>query len=303
MAKTKGKNRREKYTFIVIPQNAGRTLKIGVPRSRLVTLGVFVLTAVLIFAGVCISYYIKRDQIQHIDQIISDSREKQETIDVLNQELEDIQKQQEDISKKQEEIKRLMGIKADPNSAGKQTGTGQGGEDMNTCPDYSEALLAAQNIKIKLARQDQELDELLARVTNNTEYFRSVPNFLPAKGTITSEYGWRRSPFGGKNRSFHNGIDIANASGTPIAAAGDGKVSFAGSKAAYGRTVIIEHGSGFTSFYGHCSELLVKEGQEVKKGQIIARMGNTGNSTGPHLHFTVLKWGAYQDPMIYLPQN
>ncbi len=301
MPKKKRGRQNSKYTLILIPQSTGKTRQIGIARSRMLTLGVCAIIAIMVFCGVCISYYVKRNQINQVDQIISENHEKQDTIDQLNQEMGDIQKQQEDIAKKQEEIKRLMGIKAESSTYNKQNSEGQGGEDLVIDTDDPDVLWIAQSIKSELARQDQELDELMARVTNNTEYFRGVPNLMPTKGTITSEYGWRKSPFGGKKLSFHNGVDIANASGTAILAAGDGKVIFAGWKAAYGRTIMIDHGTGFTSFYGHCSEFLVKEGQEVNKGQLIAKMGNSGNSTGPHLHYTVLKWGVYQDPMVYLP--
>ena len=84
-------------------------------------------------------------------------------------------------------------------------------------------------------------------------------------------------------------------------AAGDGKVIFAGWKAVYGKTVEIDHGYGFISRYGHNSAILVNEGDKVKKGEPIARLGNTGNSTGPHLHFTILKNNESVNPVNYLP--
>ena len=115
----------------------------------------------------------------------------------------------------------------------------------------------------------------------------------PAYGTITSRYG-RRS------RGFHTGIDYASPVGTPIKAADNGTVAFAGRSGGYGNLIKITHGNGTETYYAHCSAILVKNGQKVSKGQQIGRVGNTGNSTGPHLHFEVRKNGAPQNPQAYV---
>jgi murein DD-endopeptidase MepM/ murein hydrolase activator NlpD len=115
----------------------------------------------------------------------------------------------------------------------------------------------------------------------------------PASGSITSKFGerWGRD---------HNGIDIAASTGTNIYAYQSGKVTFSGWKNGYGNVVIISHGSGLQTYYGHCSKLLVKTGQSVEKGQHIAEVGSTGRSTGPHLHFEVRKNGTPVNPAPYL---
>lgn len=116
----------------------------------------------------------------------------------------------------------------------------------------------------------------------------------PARGVITSRFGWRRY------RYHHNGIDVAAPAGTPIYAASDGVVEFAGWKGGYGRVVYVRHPDGVTSVYAHASQLLVRAGQRVTRGQAIARVGCTGACTGPHLHFEVHVDGRPVNPITYL---
>jgi murein DD-endopeptidase MepM/ murein hydrolase activator NlpD len=116
---------------------------------------------------------------------------------------------------------------------------------------------------------------------------------------ITSGFGSRLHPILKKYR-YHSGVDIAAPKGTPIVAADNGVVIFSGVKGGYGRTVMIDHGLGYSSVYGHTSVLLVSKGQKVKQGQRIALVGSTGLSTGPHLHFEIRKSGVPQNPKKYL---
>jgi murein DD-endopeptidase MepM/ murein hydrolase activator NlpD len=121
----------------------------------------------------------------------------------------------------------------------------------------------------------------------------------PCQGRITSEYGYRPRPNYGYLQ-LHTGIDIAVPTGTPIHAAEDGVVTFAGAKGSYGNAVILDHGGGITTLYGHNSRLAVKAGDSVKRGDTIAYAGSTGNSTGPHCHFEVRINGVAKNPRSYL---
>lgn len=117
--------------------------------------------------------------------------------------------------------------------------------------------------------------------------------FWPARGVLTSRFGWRY-------RRHHDGIDLASPRGTPIYAARDGVVDFAGWKGGYGRVVYLGHGGGVVTLYGHASSLSVQAGQRVKKGQLIARVGCTGSCTGSHLHFEVRVNGRAVNPLTYM---
>ncbi len=121
---------------------------------------------------------------------------------------------------------------------------------------------------------------------------------LPCRGRYTSSFGWRRHPIHG-GRSFHDGQDIAAPSGTTIRAAADGTVVHSGWKGPYGRCVMVAHGSGYVTLYGHCSATLVNVGQRVRQGQPIGRVGSTGWSTGPHLHWSVYRNGKAVNPLSF----
>ena len=121
----------------------------------------------------------------------------------------------------------------------------------------------------------------------------------PVSGDITSYFGNRIHPIL-KKRKYHTGLDIAALTGTPIAASDTGVVIFSARNGGYGLMVMIDHGAGISTLYAHCSRLLVNKGQKVSKGEIIAKVGSTGLSTGPHLHFEVRKGGVPVNPLNYI---
>jgi murein DD-endopeptidase MepM/ murein hydrolase activator NlpD len=122
----------------------------------------------------------------------------------------------------------------------------------------------------------------------------------PVSGNVTSSYGWRRNPFNRSLRHFHNGIDIKGSTGTPIRAAMSGRVSAVGYDNIFGNYVVINHHSGYRTLYGHMSVIRTKTGAYVAQGERIGDIGSTGQSTGPHLHFTVYKNGATTNPRALL---
>ena len=132
-------------------------------------------------------------------------------------------------------------------------------------------------------------------LSEEKEYILGWGFIKPCRGWVSSRYGWRRDPFT-RQRRFHRGIDLAVSTGTPIYAARDGKVILSGWSGGYGRLIVIKHTQGYSTRYGHNSVNLVKKGQKVKQGQLIARVGNTGRSTGSHLHFEIRRWGHALNP-------
>lgn len=147
------------------------------------------------------------------------------------------------------------------------------------------------NLKIEIKKDIQE-EKRKEKATINGVYIAVVP----VRGSITSRYGVRESV---RNHS-HTGLDIAAPTGTPIKAAASGTVTYSGTKGGYGNVIIVDHGNGITSYYGHCSKLYKKIGAKVNAGDVIAAVGNTGNSTGSHLHFEIRKDGIYVNPSQYL---
>jgi murein DD-endopeptidase MepM/ murein hydrolase activator NlpD len=146
--------------------------------------------------------------------------------------------------------------------------------------------------------RERSLRELKAFVEEKASVLAATPTIFPVKGLVTAGYGYRKSPFTGQ-RELHEGLDIAAPYGTPIMATADGIVTFAGPLAGYGNTVFVDHGHGFSTFYGHCSSYRVREAQRVRRGEVIAFVGTTGRTTGPHVHYEVHVNGVISNPMKY----
>jgi murein DD-endopeptidase MepM/ murein hydrolase activator NlpD len=145
-----------------------------------------------------------------------------------------------------------------------------------------------------LERELKSYEELLKKRA-------TVPSIWPVGGELTDGFGGRRNPFGGWGSEFHTGQDIATLWGTPVVAAAQGIVIFAGWQNGYGQIVIIDHGNGLTTRYGHLSGIDVEVGQQLARGEQLGRVGSTGRSTGPHLHYEVRINDEPVNPLQYLP--
>ncbi|MBW1645931.1 MAG: M23 family metallopeptidase [Deltaproteobacteria bacterium] len=174
----------------------------------------------------------------------------------------------------------------------------------------TDSLDAAQKKAVERLHRDlQELELNLAGEAGASDYLQDylqkkqtvlnfTPSIMPVRGWISSRYGYRVSPFTGR-REFHKGVDIVNRRGTPVVATADGRVKFAGYNGGYGRMVVIDHGIGLATKYGHLSKIYVKIGDRVVRGQKIGLVGNSGRSTGPHLHYEVVVNGQSVNPVNY----
>lgn len=149
------------------------------------------------------------------------------------------------------------------------------------------------------AVQQQNFETLLNSLKDKRNLLAATPSLRPTTGWISSDFGYRVSPFTGR-REFHNGLDIANHEGTPIIAPADGVITYADNRWLIGNMITIDHGYGVLTRYGHLKKFLKKKGDRVKRGETIALMGNTGRSTGPHLHYQVRLNGVPVDPMKYI---
>ncbi len=149
-----------------------------------------------------------------------------------------------------------------------------------------------KNLEVNIHKLDQFL-------LDKDSFLRSTPTLLPTKGWITSYYGPRISPTS-KRLRMHEGVDIGARSGTLIVAAADGRITFAGKKPGFGNFVQIDHGYGVETFYAHAKGLFTKKGQIVSRGDLIASIGNTGASTGPHLHYEIRVNGTPVDPLYFV---
>jgi hypothetical protein len=193
-------------------------------------------------------------------------------------------------------------------------------EDGMARPETAEAPIPAageeapgtpQTDRVSVLREDAErlgliadarelsLADLLDKLEDKRHRLASTPAIWPTKGWLTSRFGNRISPFT-SGRQFHAGIDIAGARGTDVIAPARGRVVFSGKRGPLGQTVVIDHGFGIRTLYGHVDEAFVKRGHDVERGQVVASLGNSGRSTGPHLHYVVEVKGKTVNPLDYI---
>ncbi|GIL16613.1 MAG: peptidase M24 [Oligoflexia bacterium] len=165
--------------------------------------------------------------------------------------------------------------------------------------DYqSLAIRIDRSIKDAQLREQSVLD-LWETLSEKQSLMNAIPNIRPARGWLTSRFGYRMSPFTGR-AALHAGLDIAAAPGSPVYAPADGVVSFAGYDEGYGKMVVIDHGYGYSTRYGHNAQIYVQVGQRLNRWDIIASVGNTGRSTGPHLHYEVRLNGVPKNPANFI---
>jgi murein DD-endopeptidase MepM/ murein hydrolase activator NlpD len=158
-----------------------------------------------------------------------------------------------------------------------------------------------QTRELNLASVSQEkvFESLIKDLKRQRNLLSSTPSIWPTTGWLSSGFGYRISPFTGL-REFHKGLDISGRKGTPVIATADGIVTFTGKNGFYGNMIKIDHGHGMATRYGHLEKILKKTGEAVKRGDVIALMGNTGKSTGPHLHYEVFLNGLSVNPQKYI---
>lgn len=321
----------EKYTVKITPDKTGDVKFFTVTRNTLkyiiassIVLLILVVAS-LSFAGY--AYFTNQNDKAHIRQLQDANSLQQKQLSDLDKRAKKLQDQMDELNNLENELKQISGISTDDNSGdGSNDNTddtssdavnpdqnGQGGpypekvtinsvktildnveNRMNGKRDNMENLKTQLQKAIIMKRQEAAGYGSLGLVSSGVS--ATTPSLWPAAGVVSSPFGLR---WGGSD--FHPGIDIANDIGTPIRATADGVVSVAGwNSGGYGNMVDIDHGNGIMTRYGHASYVVVTPGQYVKRGQVIAYMGSTGYSTGPHVHYEVRVHGQAVDPSSYL---
>ena len=204
-----------------------------------------------------------------------------------------LQKLQDQLSSYEDRTRELA-IVAGVESLGDGVEAGIGG----SAPEEA-SLPDLPRIQARAALLDGALDTVEARLEQRMRWISSTPAISPVRGILTSGFGYRADPMT-HGRGNHQGIDIAAAYGQPVHASGDGIVLQAGDQGGYGKAVFLAHGYGMTTRYGHMSAITVRPGQRIKRGDVIGKVGNTGRSTGPHLHYEVRVDGEPLNPIGYM---
>jgi len=177
-----------------------------------------------------------------------------------------------------------------------------GGLDLRSLAPLEGARFVRGELQVLKERSEGLQDSLKildVAYEKQATYLASTPSILPVRGLYGNGYGWRKDPFTGE-RDFHQGLDIVAAPGTRVLAPADGIVTMAGPTGGYGNFIVISHGYGMVTHYGHLQGMRVRPGQRVRRGDVIGNVGSTGRSTGPHLHYEVVMHQRTVDPTRYI---
>jgi murein DD-endopeptidase MepM/ murein hydrolase activator NlpD len=290
------------FTVMLIPHNTVKPVRVSFSLS-------FILFMVCLWTGVTIwAGYISGRHIDYL-RVKSDNELMNIKVKFFAQEVKKSQNYLEQVKENDQQVRDLLQMK---NKKAIIEGDGKGGPTADDVKDLN-MLLSGKTYEMNqqdMHRQAQALmqqvkaridsyKEILDYVETQRALFLCTPNSWPCLGRITSSFGWRIHPIFTDNE-FHNGLDIANVVNTPIYATAYGTVQLADWQAGYGRLIIIDHGNGYKSYFGHLHKFIVKAGDKVKRGQLIGLMGDSGSSTGTHVHYEIMVNGHDVNPAHYL---
>ncbi|HEV7395042.1 MAG TPA: peptidoglycan DD-metalloendopeptidase family protein [Pyrinomonadaceae bacterium] len=272
------------YAFIIsyTSRSRSRIRRICFNKKWLKLSGAF---AFLVLASSIYGFYGLTQQAAHLriehenERLRAETERQRQELNQLNERVQAV----EDTSRK---LAEKSGVVDNPDS----TLHGAGGPAV----PLDAAGLAALETKMSKLESELKAHEAVLRERGFT------PSIWPVDGKLESGFGGRRNPFGGSSYEFHQGQDIDAQSGTPIVAGAKGTVTFVGWQHGYGRLIVIDHGGGLTTRYGHLSEFDIEQGTPVARGQFIGRVGSTGRSTGPHLHYEIRINDDPVNPLEYL---
>ncbi|MGV8145596.1 MAG: peptidoglycan DD-metalloendopeptidase family protein [Alkaliphilus sp.] len=293
---------KKRLSFLIIPSVSNKIIKFSIPcwiPSFFALLTILTLSCTYIFSYL---FFDVSDNLHlatlQISKLELENTIQSEEITFLNNSSREINLKLQDLNLLQDKVKTLVGLDEDSNDKEIVSFLVTRSDIRSSLFDssYNEDISL---LNILIENQKESMQQLITDVEDQLKYLDARPDFFPAEGRLSSPFGYRISPFS-RRREFHHGIDIANKTNTPIHAAGSGVVTFSGYQSAYGRVLIISHGYGYTSVYAHNRSNLVQVGDVVKKGDVIAKMGSTGRSTGPHLHFEIRVNGDPIDPKTML---
>jgi murein DD-endopeptidase MepM/ murein hydrolase activator NlpD len=293
---------------MILPDETTRVRKYRVPRNMVRGLLVVLAVFVLGLGYLVTDYYGVKKMVTELDRLRLEARQQQQQLVTFAKSFDDLQGEMTRL--RQFDMKLRVMADLDGVVYPEQI-MGIGGENPEPFNPLEgelsfqdQTIISSMNrsldrLKTEVSIQERSFQELVEYLEDQKSLLASTPSIWPVKGWLTSTFGYRSSPFTGR-RELHKGLDIATRSGTPVIAPADGLVVFAGREGGFGNMIIIDHGYGITTRYGHCSSLEAKLGQKIKRGDVVARVGNTGRSTGPHVHYEVAVNGVSVNPSRYI---
>ncbi|MBL7046625.1 MAG: peptidoglycan DD-metalloendopeptidase family protein [Candidatus Marinimicrobia bacterium] len=293
--------------FVIISDNEGDARHWSLTPSSLVSISILIVvlcSALLFFSSDFLTKILYQSRLKEV------RRNNQEFITLLNELQEKVNDLEFEIGEIEEKDRALRTYADLPSIDKDIRRLGVGGLDANRRSELDDLF---SDVGVKISKLEIDIDNLYREIRLekesyetiydairlNKEKFSSVPSIRPVRGGyLKSGFGYRRDPLDGERR-FHYGQDISESRGSPVFAAADGKVVYAGYNGSFGKTIKINHGHGYQTIYAHLNKIRVKSRQELKRGDYIGDVGSTGRSTAPHLHYEVRYYGTPQDPKNY----
>jgi murein DD-endopeptidase MepM/ murein hydrolase activator NlpD len=280
-----------RVTIMVVPHDTAPVRQVRISLALLLAAGVFVLG----LAGTAAIGLI--NQADYTRTRIANGILKEKSL-LLAGEITEVRRSMRLSQTLDNKVRAMLGLKAKPAAGENDPGSLARMVEDNTVSKENISRYINE-IKLEGWLRSKNLQEM-------TQLMAATPIGSPVRGGwITSRFGYRtvigqNVGTGGVLKGFHPGIDIAHQTGTPVRATAAGRVTVSGVNGGYGKLVCVSHGCGYTTYYGHNSKLKVKEGDWVKRGQVIALLGRTGNATGPHVHYEVRRYGVAINPLRYI---
>jgi murein DD-endopeptidase MepM/ murein hydrolase activator NlpD len=297
----------KKFTFLIVPENASGVKELKLSRAALALIGCLALLAFTAVSYITHDYIKLSASMPSKRVLVREVSDQRAQIKLFAEKIRALNEEVVGLREMEQKIRVIANVKK---PGDKDAVFGVGG----TMPEelhITEALTERHNGLLRemhsgvdfldqaISREKEAFEELHTYLQEQRSLLASTPSIRPTTGWMSSRFGSRVSPFTGL-KEFHRGIDIATQDGKPIIAPADGRVTFVGLNGGLGKTVVVDHGHGTVTRYAHLKECLVKPGHQVKRGDKIALVGNSGRSTGPHLHYEVHLNGIPVDPENYI---
>jgi murein DD-endopeptidase MepM/ murein hydrolase activator NlpD len=295
---------KKKITLWFLSDSLLDTKQFRVPRVLLYLAPGLVLLLVLVSFSLLSSFFGDRVNQNELDKLRAENRFLMEKYDKIRWTLAEAESRFDDLVNKEIAIRTIFNL-PEVNPSERKLGTGGPGPAgyavMTEQQQTAVATEAQVDRLIELSKFEVEkFGQIESALGNIKDRLDRTPSIMPTRGWSSRGFGIHFDPFTGY-RQMHKGIDIANRTGTPIVAPGKGKVTFSGYDAGgLGNMIVIDHGYGFVTRYGHLSKVIAKVGQQVNRGDLIGLMGTTGYSTGPHLHYEVWRNGKAMNPKDFI---
>ena len=295
----------DRFTLMIIPNRKSGVKKISVPKAAIRNIAIGAVVFILLALFVVYDYTsIKRDRVE-MSRLRDLTKVQQQQLHELGAKIDEFSDRMEELRQTDKKIRIL----AYETNRERKLPLGVGGSDKETRikdlleKDHSVLIEGMRKnidkLKNEANEREKSFNELLAFLNEQKSILASTPSLWPVQGWVTSSFGARRSPFG-TGIEFHKGVDISTRFGKAIVAPADGFVVRSGYEPMDGNTVKIEHGHGFSTAYLHLSKIAIAQGERIKKGQVIGYVGDSGRSTGPHLHYSVYVNNVPVNPVKYL---